>query len=154
MGELELTQVEKINAEHHACEAAARSSVKHAIRCGEMLAEKKAALKHGEWLPWLEQNFEGSERTAQTYMKLHRERTALEANPQHAADLSLRDALRELATPGYDAELEYHKRRAIKWTDVADERLRRAERAYEDAMHRRRETPAGMELVRLLKGES
>jgi hypothetical protein len=33
-------------------------SVRYYIRCGEILARKKAELKHGEWLPWCEANLE------------------------------------------------------------------------------------------------
>ncbi len=31
-------------------------SVKYQIECGQRLVEKKASMKHGEWLPWLEAN--------------------------------------------------------------------------------------------------
>ena len=30
--------------------------VEHAIRCGELLAEQKARLNHGEFKPWIETN--------------------------------------------------------------------------------------------------
>jgi phage N-6-adenine-methyltransferase len=32
------------------------NSVHYSIECGQRLIEKKESLKHGEWLPWLEQN--------------------------------------------------------------------------------------------------
>jgi hypothetical protein len=35
-----------------------------------MLLEAKAQLKHGEWLPWLSENFDLTRRTASTYMRL------------------------------------------------------------------------------------
>lgn len=94
----------RINEEHRACEEAARSAVGHAIRCGEMLAEAKSRTAHGQWGSWLRQNFAGSERTAQTYMRVARNREKL--NPQRAADLSLRSALRELEPPGEEGEPE------------------------------------------------
>jgi phage N-6-adenine-methyltransferase len=48
-------------------------------------------MKHGEWLPWLKGNFNGSERHARNYMRVA-------ANRQRVADLSsLRAALKELA---------------------------------------------------------
>jgi phage N-6-adenine-methyltransferase len=34
------------------------NSVKYSVECGQRLAAKKGALKHGEWLPWLEANAE------------------------------------------------------------------------------------------------
>ncbi len=93
----------EINAEHRACEAAAVSAVEHAMRAGEMLAEVKQNLKHGEWLPWLEANFEGTPRTAQVYMKLHSRRGEL-SNTQRASHLSIRGALEELAPPSDSEE--------------------------------------------------
>ena len=113
MGEIEkLTGLaEKINAEHRACEEALRSGLRHAVRAGELLAEAKGQVKHGEWGRWLEENFEASERTAQAYMKVAREIPNLDGvKAQRVADLSFRGALRELASPksslGEDHELE------------------------------------------------
>lgn len=88
------TLANQINAEHRACEQAATTAVEHAIRCGEMLAEVKDNLKHGEWLPWLKANFEGSRQTADVYRKLAANRDAL--NCQRASNLSIRGALAEL----------------------------------------------------------
>lgn len=101
MGEMERHEagelVAEINEAHRACEVAVRSAVGHAIRAGELLIEAKSHVPHGAWGPWLAENFEGSERTAQAYMKLARDRHQL--NPQRVADLSIRGALRELAVP-------------------------------------------------------
>jgi hypothetical protein len=82
-----------IRKEHEACEADARSAVEHAIRAGELLIEAKARTKHGEWLPWLGDNFEFTDRTASTYMRLS-------ANRKSISDLpSVNAALAELAVP-------------------------------------------------------
>jgi hypothetical protein len=43
----------RIQEEHQASTVAARRSLSHAIRCGELLLEAKAQIKHGQWLPWL-----------------------------------------------------------------------------------------------------
>lgn len=63
---------EEINAEYRAFERDVKSATEHALRCGVLLEEKKASLGHGEWLPWLRDHFEGSERHAQRFMKLAR----------------------------------------------------------------------------------
>jgi hypothetical protein len=90
----------RINDEHRLCEAALRTSLEHAVTAGDLLVQAKAALPHGAWGDWLRQNFAGSARTAQTYMRLSRELPALvETNPQRVADLSLRDAVALVATP-------------------------------------------------------
>lgn len=78
---------------HNMVENAARSTVEYAIHAGELLIEAKAQVRHGEWLPWLEANFPGSERTARGYMQVA-------SNRQRVADLgSYREALAELAEP-------------------------------------------------------
>jgi hypothetical protein len=90
----------KINEEHRRCEQAFKVGLGHALKAGELLVEAKTLCVHGEWGRWLKDNFEGSERTAQAYMKVFRERGQLEeANPQRVADLSYREALKELSDP-------------------------------------------------------
>ena len=91
MGTLdELAQL--ANKEHRQCEVARKSGLQHAIKAGAHLIEAKSRCRHGDWLPWLAANFEGSERLAQAYMKVA-------ANPQRVADLSFRNALKALAAP-------------------------------------------------------
>jgi hypothetical protein len=126
-GELELTPVEQINAEHHACEAAVRSALKHAVRCGALLEEQKATVNHGGWQRWLEENFTGSVRTAQVYMRLSRNREAVEAaQAQRTAHLSIDGALKALSAPKDESpDLQ---------TASPDELEARAEAAYEQAL--------------------
>jgi len=88
----------RINAEHRACEAALKSGLAHAAKAGVLLIEAKSHTKHGEWERWLAENFEGSVRTAQAYMRVAGKLSNLEgANAQRVAHLSLRSALKELA---------------------------------------------------------
>ena len=60
----------QINQAHAECEHAMRGGLGHAYRAGELLVKAKAACAHGEWLPWLEENFEGSQPTASRYMMI------------------------------------------------------------------------------------
>jgi hypothetical protein len=60
----------RILAEHEACTAAEKRGLHHAVAAGKMLIEAKAALKHGEWLPWLRDHCHISERKAQRYMAI------------------------------------------------------------------------------------
>jgi hypothetical protein len=79
----------QINEEHQRCVEAARTAVEHARKAGELLIQAKAALPHGDWLPWLKNSFPFSQRTAQDYMLVARSLPRLlEANPQCAADLT------------------------------------------------------------------
>lgn len=65
------------------------------LTIGNGLIEAKAMLTHGEWLPWLTEQVEFSERTAQNFMKLARNWS----NPQALADLGATKALVLLALP-------------------------------------------------------
>jgi hypothetical protein len=94
--EAELTRA--INDEHNACRRAGASMVRHAIRCGEMLIEAKGMVGHGGWLDWLAEHFDGSEDTAQLYMRLARHRAELlEPKTGHVRFSTLRAALAAVA---------------------------------------------------------
>ena len=45
-----------------------KDDIGNIIRRGELLQEAKVQLEHGQWLPWLEDNFAMKERTAQRAM--------------------------------------------------------------------------------------
>ncbi len=90
---------QRINTEHEAARAAMRKGLQHALNAGELLIEAKAAVPHGEWLPWLETNCSVSERTAQLYMKVARERERLGRESASLADLTLEQAAERLAKP-------------------------------------------------------
>ena len=47
-----------------------KMSVGKAIQIGQLLSEQKEEMEHGKFLPWIENNFDMSERNAQRYMKL------------------------------------------------------------------------------------
>ena len=64
------------------------------MELGQRLCEAKELLPHGEWLPWLEEKVQFSERTAQKFMALAREYAT---NPQLAADLGSEKAFALLA---------------------------------------------------------
>jgi hypothetical protein len=83
----------RIKAEHEAAAASLRDSVRHAIAAGELLIEAKARLKHGQWLPWLRDHCSISERTAQLYMRVGKNRNEIERQMRNGvADLSLNEA--------------------------------------------------------------
>ncbi|MDP9437836.1 MAG: DUF3102 domain-containing protein [Actinomycetota bacterium] len=100
------TLADRVNAEHRACDEAVGAALGHAINAGELLLEAKGRIKHGEWGSWVRDNFEGSARTAQAYMKVARELPGLEGTKaQRVADLSFREALRELSSPSENGEV-------------------------------------------------
>lgn len=89
----------EINEEHRAFVGSLRKTAEHGIRAGELLAEAKGQCRHGEWLGWLQKNFEGSTRTAQVYMQLSHKRDELRAKTQNSAHLSMSRALKEISAP-------------------------------------------------------
>ncbi|MEM1186806.1 MAG: DUF3102 domain-containing protein [Planctomycetota bacterium] len=95
-----------IQAEHRACCAAASQSLDHAMLCGDLLSKAKAEVPHGQWQAWLADNFPASARTAQQYMRLSKNREAIEAKAQAAALLTIEDAAELLADKSSSAELE------------------------------------------------
>ena len=90
----------RINAEHAQAEAALRDGLRHALEAGRLLLEARDAVAHGEWLPWLETNFDGSARTARAYMLVATRLPRLEKqNGNAVANLSFRQALRLTVAP-------------------------------------------------------
>lgn len=86
-----------INSEHQQALGAARNTVEHALRCGELLVEAKTLVPYGTWVRWLGENTELSEWTAMAYMKLARGEAA---NPGSIQDSpTILAALRSLASP-------------------------------------------------------
>ena len=71
------------------------------MELGQRLCEAKELLPHGEWLPWLEERVQFSERTAQKFMQLARE---YESNPKLASDLGSEKAFALLALPMEERE--------------------------------------------------
>jgi hypothetical protein len=107
----------RIRAEHEASAIAMQRGLEHAINAGRLLIEAKAQLKHGQWLPWLAEHCEVSERTASLYMRLARHAPELEAKAQPVADLTVRGAL-ELLAPPPSAEPDWDDWDSIsEWAD-------------------------------------
>lgn len=66
-------------------------SLARAIDAGTKLTEAKGLLKHGEWLPWLEENFDLSQPTASTYMRLAaNQKRAFSFNSIREADAAIK----------------------------------------------------------------
>lgn len=90
-----LSPVAEIAQLHGAIIAAARDSLSKAIRVGELLAERKAKLKHGEWLPWIAANLPFSQPTAFRYMRCYDRRDEIKSFTLN----NLTDAYKLLAAP-------------------------------------------------------
>jgi hypothetical protein len=61
---------------------------------GDTLIEARDQVSPGQWGRWLSEHCEMSERLAQSYMQLARNRSLVETNPQSSAGLSIDAALR------------------------------------------------------------
>jgi hypothetical protein len=127
----------RISAEHKAVAASLKSSLAHAMTAGDLLIEARAQLKHGQWLPWLK-SCGISERMAQRYLRLARNRTLIEAKSDTVSDLGIRGALamltvsRESNDPAAPALLADNvSDLAFDWWDVLDEGARERKRERE-----------------------
>src|SRR5258708_2260447 len=87
----------RIRAEHEGARAAIKRGTEHAMAAGDLLIEAKSQLKHGQWLPWLDEHCAMSDRTACLYMRLARERSRIETEIGNVADLTVRGAILLLA---------------------------------------------------------
>lgn len=86
--------VREINAEHGQVETYKRNTIQHAIRCGELLLEMKQRVGHGNWLAWVREHFDASERTARNYMEIAKSAAVADLRD----DTTMRSALRALAS--------------------------------------------------------
>jgi len=75
---------------------AGKNVVRKAIEAGVALIDAKRQVGHGNWLKWLKENCELSERTAELYMECARNRQKLEAIIAAAANMTLAQALRKI----------------------------------------------------------
>ena len=96
-----------VTKEHRLFLKGLNGALEHANLCGAFLQQAKDAMPHGHWLKWLETDFpEGSESTAQGYMKIARNWAIVQQIPNDAGDLSIRSVLKFLAKPREPALLE------------------------------------------------
>ena len=86
--------IETVRTAHQTVCEAGRTALRAAIEAGAALLRLKKLVNHGEWAHFLRRHCELGERTAQIYIQLAVHRELIEANPQRAADLSLRGALK------------------------------------------------------------
>jgi hypothetical protein len=116
------SEVKEIAEEHRKAQEAFGSAVQHAIRCGELLTGAKEKVKHGEWLPWLEENFDFTRQTASGYMRLATaaERGELEGAP------SISGALKQLAPQKGGGDNEGRLERAKELIEKAEASQREA----------------------------
>lgn len=93
---IEREKVRLLNDLHRQIEDHQGQAQQLAIEAGRVLLAIKVSLAHGEFTAWVEEHFEGSLRTAQTYMQLA---SASEEEAQRVAGLSIRAARDEIAQP-------------------------------------------------------
>lgn len=91
------TLAAKINTEHGKALDAAKTAISHAVNIGAMLTDAKSHIDHGGWLAWVEKNLSFGDRQASKYMRLAKDKDAIEANRNSDSDLSIDDALKLLA---------------------------------------------------------
>jgi hypothetical protein len=86
----------RIKSLHSQIVDAGKNVIRKAIDAGNALIDAKRQVGHGNWLKWLKDNCELSDRTAEVYMTCARNRPRLEAIIAGAANMTLAAALREI----------------------------------------------------------
>jgi|WetSurMetagenome_2_1015567.scaffolds.fasta_scaffold109152_1 hypothetical protein len=69
--------VSEVNRLHAEIAADLKMTLEKVLRIGELLYQQKAAMKHGEFIPWMKANLTFTDRTARNYMKMWRQRDRL-----------------------------------------------------------------------------
>ncbi len=72
------SRVERIERLHLEVASHFTIALGKAVEIGQLLTEQKAELKHGKWLPWIEENLPFTDQTARNYMQLWDRREDLE----------------------------------------------------------------------------
>ena len=103
---------------------------------GQRLLEAKAMLPQGEWLPWLTEQVEFSERQAQRFMKLAQEW----ANPTALSDLGATKALALLALPPEERQKFLSENHIVDGEeksviDMTSRELEKAVKERDEALH-------------------
>lgn len=89
-------KVKEINDRHELAQSYAKNAIENAIRIGELLSEIKASLKHGQWIPWVDENLPFSRMHAARYMRVYTYRDEL---PNETSRFHLTSAIELLSTP-------------------------------------------------------
>jgi hypothetical protein len=106
----------KIKTLHGQVIDAGKNVVERAVAAGSALIEAKRQVPHGGWLRWLDENCKLSDRTAEDYMTLARNKRKVDAIIATAANMTLTQVLRKIkGKPDKDQEgsiSKYMKARA------------------------------------------
>jgi hypothetical protein len=89
--------VQEICGLHDQITSATRKSVEQAIRVGELLWNLKAEVGFGNWGAFIKEHLPFSERTAQNYLALYKNRRTLKS--ENVADLLLSEAYAAISNP-------------------------------------------------------
>ena len=105
------TLAEKANRAHSQAQRAERQAVEHAVEAGRLLLKVKEEVGHGNFIKWIEENFEGSERVARKYMRLAKAADQNRIDPDEVSSLTeaenmLRDQDAEPTREEYEPEVE------------------------------------------------
>jgi hypothetical protein len=97
-----------------------RNDIANIIKRGELLQEAKDQLEYGKWLPWLEENFDMDERTAQRAMAVAKFASKYDS----LSDLHLtKSALYELSSGDYPERVINAALKEAESKQVNDSRL-------------------------------
>ena len=88
---------DRINEEHRQVVATVNKGIKHALEAGRLLIEAKAQCPHGTWGNWLDDHFDGSNRSARVYIQVARKWPEIESKMADSANLGIDGSVKLLA---------------------------------------------------------
>lgn len=129
--------IKTLTAEYHEHKKNGGNAI---LGMGSCLIEIKAKLSHGEWLTWLEEEGDCTERAAQRLMRLAREFS----NPTALSDLGATKALKLLVLPPEEREIFMSELHIVDGEEktVADMTSRELEKAIRERDEARRAAEA------------
>jgi hypothetical protein len=94
----------RIKADHEELVATGNRMVVYAMAIGDHILEAQKHVSHGEWMSWLAANCPFSDRKARLYVQLAKGRETIEAKLATVANLTLHEAVAELARADEDQQ--------------------------------------------------
>jgi len=94
-----MTPAQEIRKLHQEIKELLQDSLEKAFRIGEILAEYKRDLKHGEFIGWVNENLPFGDRQARNYMRLYLNRDELREAAKRQLVSDLKSGIQYLAEP-------------------------------------------------------
>jgi hypothetical protein len=101
--------VERLHSHYKASAAGLITAFNEAVFAGEILTQVKGALRHGEWLPWIEEYAPFSQRTAWDFMSAFERQAEIRPKLEANANLNWRSVVNAGSNGSIDKPQQLHE---------------------------------------------